>query len=87
MNWDWSEKVALRDSPLENLSVFLSDAVARVEYSSAISKVDSCNHETEFRIFDYVSDEEICSNCGKVVGMVKYSPLDHFWWHWEREKD
>ncbi|MDA4110932.1 MAG: hypothetical protein OK439_00225 [Thaumarchaeota archaeon] len=35
-----------------------------LEYSAATSKVDSCNHEPKFRIFDYASDEEVTQFCG-----------------------
>lgn len=46
-----------------------------------------CPHATEFRVFDYSECQEICSVCGKVIGTISYSPLDHFLWLWASEEN
>lgn len=40
----------------------------------------ACRHLRE--VYDYDAEEIICSNCGMVLGQIRYSPLEHFRWLW-----
>ncbi len=48
--------------------------------SQRMISVLACRHR--HIVSDYDAMEEICTDCGKVLGPIMYSPLEHFRWLW-----